>query len=256
MSMLSKAVVLTAVSAVLAVLAKPVAAGVVLVDSSRSIFTQGPGIDQTNTAAGTSPFNSTISKSGTFQSTTFQASASQNSSITSTSSSLHVSATGTASFSVNGSDLSTLPNGTGNIEGNSSYSVTFQLTSPEAYTVVEQTDHQTQPSPGSDLEAQSNGAELLMGTKEIIPFPLFALSSSAPQTFTGMLAAGTYTFKGSASAFDISSSGSASFSADLTVGSGTAAVPLPPALWMALTSLAAVLPAMRPLTRRWQVSGT
>ena len=251
MRMLTRVIAIVAAVGFLG-LARPVTAGIVVVDSSRSIDTSGPGIVQTNTASGTSPFNSTISKSGTFLSTTFQASASQNSTITATSSSLHISATGAASFSVNGTDLQ--PTSADNIEGSSSYSVTFQVTTPTAYTVVEQTDHQTQQNPGSDLEANSNGAELLMGTKELIPFPLFAISSSAPQTYTGTLAEGTYTFKGSASAFDISSSGSSSFSADLTVGSssgtGSAAVPLPPAVWMALASLIAVLPATRLLTRR------
>ena len=49
---------------VMGALSKSAAAGVVLVDSSRSIDTQGLGIVQTNTATGTLPFNSTISKSG------------------------------------------------------------------------------------------------------------------------------------------------------------------------------------------------
>src|SRR5665213_4421920 len=104
MRMLTRAMAIVAAVGFLG-LARPVTAGIVVVDSSRSIFTQGPGINQTNTASGTSPFNSTISKSGTFMSTTFQASASQNSTIAATSSSLHVSASGAASFSVNGTDL-------------------------------------------------------------------------------------------------------------------------------------------------------
>jgi hypothetical protein len=124
--------------------------------------------------------------------------------------------------------------------GRSTYSVTFQLTSPASYTIVEQTDHQTQVPNSSDFEAASNGAELLQGTKELIPFPLFRQPSLAPVTFTGTLAPGTYIFQGEANAFDNIHHGSASFSADLTVTTGTSAVPLPPALWMALTTIGGI----------------
>lgn len=245
--------------AIAAISCAPCWAGIAVVDQSRSVSTVGPNLNQTDTATPFATFNDTLNKSGTFTNNSgnvlnFTEVASQNSSVNLSGSSLHISATGNISFTLTGGLIQAPASP---VAVTSAYSVTFNLTSPATYKVVEQTDHQTLPPPGNaDQEAQSDGAQLLFnGTQNIITFPLFLGDTGqgpAPVTFTGTLAPGTYIFNGKATGGDdATATGSADFSADLTVNAtGSQAVPLPPALWMALLTMVGVLPAIYMLRRR------
>ena len=218
-------------------------AGISVVDQSRTVSTIGSAaMNQTDTATPFAPFNDTLDKTGTFtngagQTANLHATASQNSTIDLSGQTLHVSASGEVSY-LTGGDGSLIATGPA---GTSSYSVTFQITNPATYKVVEQTDQQTLP-PDNFFYKTSDGARLLQGSTDLIPFPLAHQPSAAPVTFSGTLTPGTYMFKGFATAGDdvVDSGGSTSFSADLIVTTGTSAVPVPPAFWMALITIGCI----------------
>jgi hypothetical protein len=226
----------------LAICASPAGAGISVIDQSRTVSTIGSDtMDQTDTATPFAPFNDTLDKTGTFtnlagQTANLHATASQNSTIDLSGQTLHVSVSGEVSFSTGGAGglIATGPAGT------SSYSVTFQITSPATYKVVEQTDQQTLP-PHDLFYITSDGARLLQGSTDLIPFPFANQHSASPVTFSGTLTPGTYMFTGFATTGDdvVHSGGvtSTSFSADLTVTTGTSAVPAPPAFWMAVLTI-------------------
>lgn len=241
-------------------------AAVAVVDQSRVIHIDGQGVnnpsskgtpfDQTLTATPFAAFNQSLSNSsqapaiGAINGDLTTASASQNSTLTATSSTLHLQVNGAGSANVN--------NGTGGV--NSSYFLLFTLDAPGTYTLTEQ-QNDIIDGVAAAVDLPNQGARLLAGSQpQLFPTPTdrtFPTQSLTPNlqttalagtshTFTGTLAAGTYTLEGGIFGTPVSATTNGTYSLDFTVTSNSvSSVPLPNAAWMGLLTLGVTVAGWR-----------
>lgn len=216
--------------------------GIAVTDQSRFVSITVHGTPETNTAGAFADFDKTVHDTFDANGRHEESSAHQTSSVSLSGQTLHVTANGEISLTVGEFGNPPIDE---EVETRSSYSVTFTLDAPATYTLTEQSSLQTD-SNGSVGPVAFRGSQLLQGGTNLLP-QLMGLSSTAAQTFTGTLAAGTYTYSGLAGGnSDVQDTGSATFSTDFTLTSAaTSAVPLPASVWMALTALPLAAVAVR-----------